>query len=94
MIWIMHAIIQSLNDISATVSKVTKATEQVVNYFMHYAYNNQDAKIIYKASNMILQSDSDAAYLVAPKARSCAGGYHYLGSKDGQLFYGPAHVMT
>ena len=35
---------------------------------------------------MILRSYSDAAYLVAPQARSCAGGYHFLTTNDGTLF--------
>jgi hypothetical protein len=35
---------------------------------------------------MMLKIDSDAAYLVQPEARSCAGGYHYLSSKYGTLF--------
>ena len=38
---------------------------------------------------MQLRIDSDASYLVAPKARSRAGGYHYLGNKDGNLFNRP-----
>ena len=43
---------------------------------------------------MILRIDSDAAYLVRPEARSRAGGYHYLGSKDGTLFNGPILVLA
>ena len=91
---IEHTMLRALNNIATSVSKGTKATEKAVKYFMHYAFSNPDAEIIYRASDMILQSDSDAAYLVAPKARSRASGYHYLGSKDGQLFNGPVHVMA
>ena len=43
---------------------------------------------------MILQADSDAAYLVAPEARSRAGGYHFLGSNYHTLFNGPIHVLA
>ena len=43
---------------------------------------------------MILSCDSDAAYLVAPKSRSRAGGYHYLGNKDGKQFNGPVYVLA
>ena len=43
---------------------------------------------------MILSCDSDAAYLVAPKSRSRAGGYHYLGNKDGTQFNGPIYVLA
>ena len=43
---------------------------------------------------MILTIDSDAAYLVAPKARSRAAGYFYLGNNDGKLFNGPIFILT
>lgn len=43
---------------------------------------------------MILQTDSDSAYLVCPKARSRAGGYHFLGSKDRKQFNGPIMVLA
>ena len=39
---------------------------------------NPNAVIKYSASDMILRLDSDAAYLVAPEARSRAGGYHWV----------------
>ena len=50
--------------------------------------------IIYRASDMILSCESDAAYLVAPKSRSRAGGYHYLGNKTGTQFNGPIYVLA
>ena len=43
---------------------------------------------------MILQGDSDAAYLVAPEARSRAGGFHYTGNEDGQLTNGPITLLA
>lgn len=43
---------------------------------------------------MILQSDSDAAYLVCPQARNRAGGYHFIGNKDQQLLNGPVLIMA
>ena len=39
-----------------------------------------DATIRFRASDMILNVHSDASYLSAPKARSRAGGYYFLGS--------------
>ena len=38
--------------------------------------------------------DIDASYLVVPKARSRAAGYHYLGNNDKKLFNGPIYVLT
>ena len=43
---------------------------------------------------MLYKIDSDAAYLVCPEAKSRAGGYHYLGNKDDNLFNGPIYVLA
>lgn len=61
---------------------------------MDYLATNPDAKIIFRASDMQLFIDSDAAYLVHPKARSRAGGYYYLGNIDGKLFNGPIYILA
>jgi hypothetical protein len=42
-------------------------------------WTHPDAKICYRASDMILNIHSDASYLSAPCACSCAGGYFFLG---------------
>ena len=47
---------------------------------LHYIATNLDAEILYRRSDMILCANSDAAYLVAPKVRSQAAGYRYLGN--------------
>ncbi len=56
-----------------------------VNHFLDYIWTHPDAIIWYRASDMILNVDSDALYFSAPKACSCAGGYFFLGSipRDG-----------
>ena len=41
---------------------------------MDYLYTYPEAYICYYASNMVLHVYSDAAYLVAPKARSRVSG--------------------
>ena len=43
---------------------------------------------------MQLLIDSDASYLTAPKVRSRAGIYHYLGNHDRALFNGPICVLA
>ena len=43
---------------------------------------------------MILQGHFNAAYLVAPEAQSCYGGYHFLGNKQLTLFNGPILVLA
>ena len=43
---------------------------------------------------MILNIDSNAAYLVASKARSRASGFYYMGNKNKQLINGPVASNT
>ena len=86
--------LHALNDIASTKNKGTQTTWKAVQYFLNYVASNQDAKIIFRASNMLYKIDSDAAYLVCPEAQSRAGGYHYLGNKDDNLFNGPIYVLA
>ena len=65
-----------------------------LDHFLDYFASHPEAEIIYWASKMQLMVGSDAAYLVAPKARSRLAGYHYLGNKDGKLFNGPIYVLA
>ena len=48
---------------------------------MDYCALNPRAEITFMASEMILTIHSDAAYLVAAKAKSTAAGYHFFGNK-------------
>ena len=48
---------------------------------LDYVHTYPTATIRYKASDMCLHIDSDAAYLVAPKARSRVGGHFYLSDR-------------
>jgi hypothetical protein len=86
--------LHALNDIASSTVNGTEATLAATTYFLNYAASNPNGQIIYRASDMILRIDSDAAFLVRPEARSRAGGYHYLGSKDGTLFNGPILVLA
>ena len=45
---------------------------------------------------MILHNHLDAAYLVAPEARSQAGGYTYLGNEETnkQIINGPITIIS
>jgi hypothetical protein len=70
----------ALSDIACQSAKPTERTKQRVEQFMDYMWTHPNAKIRYRASDMILNVHSDASYLSAPKARSRAGGYFFLGS--------------
>ena len=86
--------LDALNELSIKTTTATEEAQEALTQFFNYCASNPDATIIYRASNMILSCDSDAAYLVAPKSRSRAGGYHYLGNKDGTQFNEPVYVLA
>ena len=56
--------LHALNEIAS--SKNTEDSLKATLHFLNYAASNPDGEIIYRASDMILQGDSDAAYLVSP----------------------------
>ena len=50
--------------------------------FLNYCATNPDASIVYYASDIVICKDTDAAYLVASKARSRNAAYIFMGNKD------------
>jgi hypothetical protein len=69
----------ALSAIPAQQSVPTEKTLTRVNQFLNYMWMHPDAKIRYRASNMVLSIHSDASYLSAPKAQSLTGRYFFLG---------------
>ena len=86
----------ALNDIAASQAQATEHTAEACTKLLNYAASHPDAEIKYNRSNMILHTHSDASYLSAPKARSRAGGYHYLGNGDidNPELNGPIHILA
>ena len=72
----------ALGTIAAAQTKGTKATMRALAHLLDYAASHPDTTIRYHASDMILTVHSDASYLSESKARSRAGGYYYLGSRN------------
>ena len=70
----------------------TQKTMKTIKHFLNYCASNPDFTTLYLASDMILNIDSDAAYLVAPKAQSRAGGFYYMGNRNKELINGPVAV--
>lgn len=69
----------ALNDISLSQAQPSTSTKSKCNRLMDYVSTYPNAFIHYHASDMILNIESDAAYLVLPKAKSrLAGFFHYL----------------
>ena len=75
----------ALNELANQQTAPTETTVARAKQFLDYMATHPNAVIRYHASDMILQAHSDASYLTAPKARSRAGGYFFLGSlpRDG-----------
>ena len=75
---IEHSILPALSEISYTQAEPTQLTKKKCIRLMDFLTTNPDAYIRFHASDMVLHVDSDAAYLVAPKAKSRIAGYFYL----------------
>ena len=73
-----NTILVALSDISSEQSRATKQTAKAVAKLLNYLATNPDAKIQYRASGMQLCVHSDGSYLSVSKARSRAGGIHFL----------------
>ena len=63
-----------LNQIGAQQLQPTQKTKQKVQRLLDYANTHQEISLRFFASKMQLTVDSDAAFLVLPKARSRVAG--------------------
>eukprot|EP00804_Cyclotella_cryptica_P029536 CCRYP_020583-RA/>CCRYP_020583-RA protein AED:0.35 eAED:0.26 QI:0/-1/0/1/-1/1/1/0/1386 len=72
-----------LPGLSAIASDQAQATQLTMNrciQILDYCASHPDAKVRFRASDMILNIHSDASYLSATRARSQVAGYYFLGS--------------
>ena len=87
-------ILPALSSISSTQAHPTEFTMNECKMLMDYVHTYPNAVIRYYKSDMILYVDSDAAYLVLPKARSRIAGHFYLGNNPPPLPTKPHPVST
>ena len=66
-------ILMALSAIAAQQSAPTKETLDCVNQILDYMWTHPDAKIRYKAFDMILNVHSNASYLSSPKGTQLCG---------------------
>ena len=91
-------ILPAINDIASAQAQPTQQTNDKVTMLLDYMFTYPNAKLRFHASDMVLQIDSDAAYLVLPGAKSRVAGYYHLGSKTpptsttDYTINGPIHV--
>jgi hypothetical protein len=72
----------TLNKLASRQALPTEKLLSEVQHFLNYAASYPDAVITYYASNMELVVHSDGSYLSETKARSRAGGIHFLRRND------------
>ena len=72
------SMLPGLNEVSTQQSTPTINTQRKVNDLLNYVSCHPNAVIRFHASDMCLHVDSDAAYLVLPKARSRLAGHFFL----------------
>ena len=74
-------ILPAINEIGYAQAKPTENTRAKCNQLLDYLATHPQATLRFYKSNMQLYIDSDAAYLVAPGAKSRIAGYFYCGNK-------------
>ena len=72
------SMLPGLNEISTQQASPTTKTQRKVSDLLDYVSTHSNAVIRFHASDMILHVDSDAAYLVLPKAKSRLAGHYFL----------------
>ena len=73
-----NTLLVGLNDISLEQSKATSNTSKKITKLLNYVAAHPNAFIRYHSSGIQLYVHRDASYLSVNKARSRAGGIHYL----------------
>ena len=91
-----NTILPALNAISTQQSQPTENTLKQCKRLLDYVSTYKHTYLRYYSSNMVLHVDSDAAYLVAPGAKSrIAGFYYFKNAPNGDILQqvnNPIHV--
>ena len=69
----------ALNKMASRQANPTGDLEKDIERFLHYAATHPSAKIVYRASAMVLIGHSDASYLSETGSRSRCGSFWWLG---------------
>ena len=83
-----------LSQLSAQQAHATEQTERDLEEYLHYMHSYPDARLVYFASSMQLQIESDAAYNSEPKACSRAGGVFFLGPRCDDFINAPIDEIS
>jgi hypothetical protein len=86
-------ILPALNEIASEQASPTTLTTERTKMLMDYLHTYPEGVIRYYASDMILKTSTDAAYLVQPKARSRVAAHYHLGWHNSDRVNGPLDVL-
>ena len=75
-----YTLLPELNSLGSAQTQPTEKTREIANIIMDYAVTYPNTYVRYYASVVILNTDNDAAYLVASKARIRIAGYYHISS--------------
>jgi hypothetical protein len=84
----------ALGSLASAQSKGTQATARAATQLLNYCATHPDAKLCYKASDMVLHVHSDASYLSERQARSRSGVFFYLSSQPTDPNIAPSPTAT
>jgi hypothetical protein len=71
----------AIGSIAMQQASAMQATMQATTQLLNCCATHPEATVRYIASDMVLHVESDASYITALKAQSCAAGYHFLSSR-------------
>jgi hypothetical protein len=99
LLYYAHAVdstmLAAIGTLATQQAKPTEQTMTDIVALLNYAATHPDAVVRFHKSDMVLHVESDASYLSAEKARSRAGGFHYLGNQPGTptAYNGPINIL-
>ena len=73
-----NTILAVINTTSQIQAKPTTTTTKLRDHLLNYCATKQNVGLRYHASNMALNAHSDAAFIVAPEAKSHIAGFFFL----------------
>ena len=74
----------ALNDLATQTHSGTQKRMKAVKHFLNYCTSNPDSTTLYRANDMILNIDSDAA----------ASGLYFMGNRNKQLINRHVSLLT
>ena len=74
-------ILPEINELGLSQAKPTVNTYNKLQQLFDYLFTHPASTISYTASDMVQHVYTDAAYLIAPGAKSRIAGYYYMGNK-------------